>query len=166
MSSRSRPGKSKAASVWRVSRIQGSRAVPVTTVKAADAEMAVRRVIEDRNVTDPFEQRRLIARRSGYRRLSPSSVVYCAIKISKLAFLVVKGALDSLNRRLYFGEGCACFLRLFGFAWSSEDLRERAAVADKSSAGLLQIVDIAHFVLIPSAWDGRCEYRETRSVPL
>jgi len=35
---RSRPAKSKAASVWRVFGIQGDRAVLVTTVKAADAK--------------------------------------------------------------------------------------------------------------------------------
>ena len=58
---RSRPPSSK-PSIWRVSRIQGNRAVPLTTIKATDAETAVRRVIEDRDITDPFEQRRLIAR--------------------------------------------------------------------------------------------------------
>ena len=57
--------------------------------------------------------------------------------ISKPTILVVNGAVDGLNRRLYLNEGCACFIRLFGFAWSSEDLCERAAISDKYSARLL-----------------------------
>jgi hypothetical protein len=56
----SRPAKSKpTASVWRVYRIQGARAVVISTLKALNADTAVKRVIEDHEITDPLEQQRL-----------------------------------------------------------------------------------------------------------
>ena len=48
--------------VWRVYRIQGPKAIVVATLKSADADSALRQVLDKLNVTDPNEQTRYSAR--------------------------------------------------------------------------------------------------------
>jgi hypothetical protein len=47
---------------WLVSRIKGSRAELITTIKAKDAKAAVALVIKERAITDPETIKRLAAR--------------------------------------------------------------------------------------------------------
>jgi hypothetical protein len=49
-------------SVWRVYRIQGPKAIVIKTLKAADADSAVKRVVDDLKISDPAEQERFFAR--------------------------------------------------------------------------------------------------------
>ena len=48
--------------VWRVYRIQGSKAIVVATLKSADADSALKQILDKLNVTDPDEQTRYFAR--------------------------------------------------------------------------------------------------------
>lgn len=52
----------QSVAVWRVYRIQGPKAIVIKTLKATDADSAVKRVIEDLQITDPTEQERFFAR--------------------------------------------------------------------------------------------------------
>jgi hypothetical protein len=49
-------------SLWRVYRIHGKKAVVIKTLKATDADSAVKQVIEDLKITEQNEQERLFAR--------------------------------------------------------------------------------------------------------
>jgi hypothetical protein len=61
---RGRAGRLKRSSVqqrWRVARIRGSQNQDIGTVTALDAAAAIRKIV-DHKVTDPVQQRRLVAR--------------------------------------------------------------------------------------------------------
>jgi hypothetical protein len=48
---------------WKITRIRGNRAKLVGVVTAATEAAAIKRAIEDLQITDPEKQRRLVARR-------------------------------------------------------------------------------------------------------
>lgn len=54
-------GMGKSVSTWRVSRIAGSRAERLGAVEAGSAEEAIKLTIKKRQITDPLEQRRIVA---------------------------------------------------------------------------------------------------------
>jgi hypothetical protein len=47
---------------WKISRIRGNKAEPLCVVSAADEESAIEAAIETYQITDPEQQRRLVAR--------------------------------------------------------------------------------------------------------
>jgi len=48
---------------WAISRIKGTPAVEIGWVDAPDAESAIKKAIDQYNITDPEQQKRLVARR-------------------------------------------------------------------------------------------------------
>jgi hypothetical protein len=52
----------KALKRWRVSRIKGNAAHDYGTVQAATAEEAIKKVVEEEEITDPEHVKRLVAR--------------------------------------------------------------------------------------------------------
>ena len=59
MSTKSKPA---TGILWRVYRIRGPRAVVISTLKASSAEEAIARAIDDLDIADEAERRRLFAR--------------------------------------------------------------------------------------------------------
>jgi hypothetical protein len=55
--------KSTTMHTWAISRIKGTPAVEIGWVDAPDAETAIKEAIERYGITDPEQQKRLVARR-------------------------------------------------------------------------------------------------------
>jgi len=54
--------KKPAEHVWEISRIKGTPAAILGRIEAPDAETAIKKWIETYDITDPEQQRRLVAR--------------------------------------------------------------------------------------------------------
>ena len=62
MSQQRTPASHQRTPVWRVYRVQGPKAIVVATLKSADADSALKQILDKLNVTDPDEQTRYFAR--------------------------------------------------------------------------------------------------------